>query len=105
MKTAIYVRSATKDNESLVNQERVVRQYLGDDEVYQVYADSCHSGINPDRPGLRQLLADAVYDRFQSVSVYDETRLSRSLETNVLLQQRLKKLGIVIKSKGVDLSS
>jgi|GEM_PF-228527 len=67
-------------------------------EVVARYADDGVSGTVPmsQRPGGRQLLADAERGRFDELWVYDLTRLARNTADATLIRDRLDNLGIVV---------
>ncbi len=83
MRAAQYVRMSTEHQQySIANQEAVIADYARDKgfEVVRTYADAGVSGLDlAHRPGLRQLLDDAIGHRadFTAVLVYDVSRWGR----------------------------
>jgi len=81
MKTAIYARVSTADQDAST-QEKQCRDYcerLGY-EVIRVYTDNGVSGIKASRPAFNELLADMRLMRFGCVVVTRLDRMGRSLQ-------------------------
>lgn len=88
---AVYTRKSTDENlggdfTSLDSQREYCEAFVKSREgegwrVFPVtYNDPGYSGGNMDRPGLKQLLADARQGRFQAVVTYKYDRLSRNTQ-------------------------
>ena len=83
MRAAQYVRMSTEHQRySIANQQAVIADYALSHgfEIVRTYSDEGISGLDlPHRPGLRQLLDDAIGHRadFSAVLVYDVSRWGR----------------------------
>lgn len=78
MRVAIYLRCSMEEQkpdkrqfQSLENQEIPLRQWCAamGYEIVAVYSDKL-SGANPNRPGFRQMMQDAMMRRFHGVVVW-----------------------------------
>jgi site-specific DNA recombinase len=115
---AIYTRKSTDENlgsdfTSLDSQreycESFVKSRAGEGwRVFPVeYNDPGFTGGNMDRPGLKQLLADARQGKFQAVVTYKYDRLSRNTKDFLHILDTFDKHGIVYVSvtQPIDTSS
>jgi DNA invertase Pin-like site-specific DNA recombinase len=79
MRAALYLRVSTTDQDP-ESQGREVRQFVTDRgwEVAETYQDLGVSGARSSRPALDRLMKDAWRGRFQTVVVWDLSRMARS---------------------------
>ena len=80
-RTAIYCRKSSEDDESIQLQERIVRDYVKGKkelELYKVYSDNGHTGINFNRPAWKELMQDVDYGIIKCIVVKDLSRLGRN---------------------------
>ena len=80
-RTAIYCRKSSEDDESIQLQERIVRDYVkGKKELdlYKVYSDNGHTGVNFNRPAWKEMLQDVDYGIVKCIVVKDLSRLGRN---------------------------
>lgn len=96
---AVYARSADDAAAGMAcrGQVREALEAVGGRARVAIYADAGCSELDPGRPALRQLLADAQRGGLRRVVVRDFSRLARSA---LLLDSILKELG----SAGVQIS-
>lgn len=84
MKVALYIRVSTKeqarDGLSLAAQESLLTKYCEayGHSIFKVYCDDGYSAKNTNRPALKELLADARKQLFDSVIVWKLSRISRN---------------------------
>ena len=88
-KAAIYCRVAENGNADLKriaaeNQRQNLERYAAKMglTIVNCYEDVGHNGLNDDRPGLQQLMADAAAGSFDTVLVYKTDRLYRQPHNN-----------------------
>jgi len=99
LKTALYVRCASKEQnkpssiESQLNQRRKVCK---DSQIVKKYVDEGRSGMNLNRPGLKQLLRDAENGLFDTLYVCDATRLSRNPAQFIKILNELGRKGVKV---------
>lgn len=80
-RTAIYCRKSDGDDESIQLQERIVRDYVKGKkelELYKVYSDNGHTGVNFNRPAWKELMQDVDYGIIKCIVVKDLSRLGRN---------------------------
>ena len=80
-RTAIYCRKSSEDDESIQLQERIVRDFVKGKkelEIYKVYCDNGHTGINFNRPAWKELMQDVDYGIIKCIVVKDLSRLGRN---------------------------
>ena len=80
-RTAIYCRKSAEDDESIQLQERIVRDYVKGKkelELYKVYSDNGHTGVNFNRPAWKELMQDVDYGIVKCIVVKDLSRLGRN---------------------------
>ena len=80
-RTAIYCRKSAGDEESIQLQERIVRDYIKckkELELYKVYSDNGHTGVNFNRPAWKELMQDVDYGIVKCIVVKDLSRLGRN---------------------------
>ena len=79
-KTAIYARSAVKDEVAIKSQIEFCKNLL-DDEDFVVYADNGCSAHDEDRPAFKNMINDIEEGNINKVIVYSIDRLCRDLKT------------------------
>jgi site-specific DNA recombinase len=110
MRTAAYARYSTdmQREASLEDQLRNIRTRCAREGWQEpvVYSDAAISGARSDRPGFRQLLADAASHRFDMLLVDDLSRLSRDKDDTGKAIKRLTFAGVRVVgvSDGTDTS-
>ena len=94
-KIGIYVRVST-GSQTVENQERELLAHCQRQgwQVFKVYRDEGFSGAVADRPGLKEMLADARQGRFNLLVVWKIDRLARSISHLLEVLTELKGLGI-----------
>jgi len=104
MKTAIYARVSTLDQEP-ENQLAELRRYsAARNWTATEYVDRGVSGTKDRRPSLDQLVADARRRRFDVLVCWRLDRLGRNLRHLITLLEELQELGIAFVSlaEGID---
>jgi DNA invertase Pin-like site-specific DNA recombinase len=104
MKTAIYARVSTLDQEP-ENQLQELRRYVEARGWTSVeYVDRGVSGAKDRRPALDRLFEDARRRRFDAVVCWRLDRLGRSLRHLITLLEELQALGVAFVSlaEGID---
>src|SRR5262249_48700244 len=104
MKTAIYARVSTLDQEP-ENQLAELRRYAAArDWTATEYVDNGVSGAKDRRPALDRLVADARRRRFDVLVCWRLDRLGRNLRQLITLIEELQALGIAFVSlaEGID---
>jgi len=101
-KVAVYVRSATGENfgnNTVDIQLEALRKHAVENnyEIIDEYVDVA-SGITLDRLGFKKLLGDAEENLFDMVLIYNISSLARNISIHLDIEDRLRKLGINIKS-------
>ena len=94
-KIGIYVRVST-GSQTVENQERELLAHCQRQgwQVFKVYRDEGFSGAVADRPGLKEMLADARQGRFNLLVVWKIDRLARSISHLLDVLTELTGLGI-----------
>lgn len=103
MRAAIYARfsSDLQDERSIIDQVALARKYVEARNLtlVEVYQDAAISGASTlNRPGLQELLADALVGRFQVIVTESLDRLSRSQADIATLYEKLTFLGVRIET-------
>ncbi len=108
MKTAIYCRCSTNDQDTVV-QERLCREFCSraGHEVYKVYTDSGVSGMKDSRPEFDELLWDMRHYKFKAVVVTKLDRIGRSLRHILSLFDEFNAKGVhfIATTQNIDTSS
>src|SRR5262252_3197612 len=100
MKTAIYARVSTLDQEP-ENQLAELRRYADARGWTAVeYVDKGISGAKDHRPALDRLVTDAKRRRFDAVVCWRLDRLGRNLKHLVTLLEELQSVGVAFVSLG-----
>ncbi|MBD3263650.1 MAG: hypothetical protein GF375_00930, partial [Candidatus Omnitrophica bacterium] len=94
MKTAIYCRVSTEDQEPK-HQEKAIKKYAKDHgfSICKVYTDKI-SGTKSTRPALNDLMIAARSNKFNVVLVWKLDRLGRSLQHLLNVLKEWEKLNI-----------
>ena len=80
MKTAIYVRSATKNDVAIKAQIKFCKDVLDDEDIV-VYADSGYSAHDQNRPAFKNMIKDIEDGNVNKVIAYKIDRLCRDLNS------------------------
>ena len=80
-RAALYCRVARADNDAIMQQEAVLRDYAANNgyDNISVYADNGESGLNFDRPALSRLEADIEAGVISTVIVRSLCRIGRDI--------------------------
>lgn len=104
--TAIYIRISKEDAEkeaydsvSIVNQRNQINAFISKEhpefQVYKEYVDDGYTGINFDRPAIKQLLEDIKLKKINCIVVKDLSRFGRNyIETGRYIEQIFPFLGV-----------
>ena len=95
-KIAIYARSATKNDNSISAQIRIIKNANKGAEFIE-YIDNGCSGLSGNRPAMLKLMEDAKKQIFKTICAIDCTRLSRSFKLKLKIDAFFKKHDIKIK--------
>jgi site-specific DNA recombinase len=81
MKTALYARSATHDPQSIIRQITATSQHCQNSghSLVAYYIDTAMSGANLERPELQRMVTAAKEQQFETVVIYDMSRISRNI--------------------------
>ncbi len=100
-KVAIYVRESRDDNgisyETIEIQKSMLEKYIKDKnlgELYTIFEDDNYSGVNFERPGIKQLLEDASNGKFDILVAKDLSRLGRSNARTLLFLESVEENGV-----------
>ena len=80
MKTAIYVRSATKDDVAIKSQIKFCKDVLDDEDIV-VYADNGYSAHDQNRPAFKNMIKDIEDGNVSKVIAYKIDRLCRDINS------------------------
>ena len=113
IRVATYARVSTQEqateNTSLAWQEAQLIGYcqMRGWTIINSYVDPGFTGKNGDRPGLKQLMADAKIGLFEKVLVCKLDRLARNLSLLMTIESELKEFNITLNSikESVDTSN
>ena len=96
MKTGIYCRVSTRENQDITTQVDFLKRYAEREEldIYNIYTDIGQSGAKEKRPAFDQFLADMRAKKFQIVLVYKLDRIGRSLSHLVSMFEEYNKKNI-----------
>jgi site-specific DNA recombinase len=100
---ALYCRVSTDNqekSETIENQLRDLYKVYNKADVVKVYMDNPGSGADPDRRGLWELRKDAQKRIFDTIGLWDSSRLARDLKLALILRDEFKELGIGIEIMG-----
>lgn len=96
-KVAIYVRESRDDlglsYETIETQKSLLEKFVEEKNlgaVYKVYEDDNYSGINFERPGIKKLIEDASFGKFDILVAKDLSRLGRSNARTLLFLESVE---------------
>jgi site-specific DNA recombinase len=106
---AIYARYSSENQRetSIDDQKRECKKYAEKNgwSVTSEYADMEMSGRLDDRPQFKQMLGDAIKRCFDTLLVYDLSRLSRGTNTSTMIEElRFHGVRVISISDGIDSS-
>lgn len=78
MKSAIYVRSASKNEESIISQIEYCKPILKPNDEYEIYCDNGYSGHDLNRPAYKKMVRDIRKRKIGRVIVSSSERISRN---------------------------
>ncbi len=100
-KVAIYVRESRDDlglsYETIETQKSLLEKFVEEKNlgaVYKVYEDDNYSGINFERPGIKKLIEDASFGKFDILVAKDLSRLGRSNARTLLFLESVEEYGV-----------
>jgi site-specific DNA recombinase len=106
-----YVRTANipqlKDGISVNTQAEQIKEYCKakGHKLTKMFSDNGCSGVNLQRPGIQELLAEVSAGKVSKVICLDSSRLSRKITDYLLLKSLLKKHGAeIVTISGVNTS-
>ncbi|MBQ9519846.1 MAG: recombinase family protein [Acholeplasmatales bacterium] len=92
-----YTRFSTdhQNQSSTIGQLRAIKAYCDKNniELIDTYIDEAQSGTNMNRTNFQKLLADAPTALWDTVVVYNMSRLSRSVKDTLIIKEKFKKMG------------
>ena len=85
----------TQNQSSTIGQLRAIKKYCEKNniELIDTYIDEAQSGTNLNRKNFQKLMADAPTALWDTVVVYNMSRLSRSVKDTLLIKDEFKKMG------------
>lgn len=102
---AFYIRVSTDNQEkaeTIENQLRDLYKVYEKTDVVKIYKDNPASGADPDRLGLKELLQDARKGFFDTIAVWDSSRLARDVKLFLIIKDELKECGVKIEIMGKE---
>ena len=97
-----YTRFSTdhQNESSTIGQLRAIKAYCEKNsiELIDTYIDEAQTGTNMNRTNFQRLLADAPTAIWDTVVVYNMSRLSRSVKDTLIIKEQFKKMGKTILS-------
>lgn len=92
-----YTRFSTdsQNQSSTIGQLRAIKKYCEKNniELIDAYIDEAQSGTNMNRKNFQKLMADAPTALWDTVVVYNMSRLSRSVKDTLIIKEEFKKMG------------
>ncbi|MEO0118684.1 MAG: recombinase family protein [candidate division WOR-3 bacterium] len=104
-RVALYCRVSTdqqEKEETIENQIRELKKIYENDEIVKIYTDTA-SGSDLDRKELNELRTDAQKKLFDTIGVWDTSRLARDTKLTLILLEEFKQNGIKIEVMGKPL--
>lgn len=85
----------TQNQSSTIGQLRAIKKYCEKNniELIDTYIDEAQSGTNMNRKNFQKLMADAPTALWDTVVVYNMSRLSRSVKDTLIIKEEFKKMG------------
>jgi len=102
---ALYCRVSTdaqEKRETIENQLGDLYKVYNKKDIVKVYIDNPASGADLDRKGLSELRADAQKGLFNTVGIWDSSRLARDVKWALILRDELKENGVQIEVMGKE---
>ena len=102
---AYYLRVSTgrqEKEETIDNQRRDLGKIYDRREIVRTYEDNPGSGADPDRQGLKRLLNDARLGLFDTVAVWDSSRLARDVKLFLSIKDELKECRVRVEIMGKE---
>lgn len=95
-----YVRSAVKNDSSIKEQEKGIKDYCLKNGVKlaKVYVDNGCSGANLQRPALKELLTEVSTGKIQEIISYEADRLTRNRKDFLTLKALTKKYDVQVRT-------
>ncbi len=92
-----YTRFSTdnQNQSSTIGQLRAIKSYCerNNIELIDTYIDEAQTGTNMNRKNFQKLMADAPTALWDTVVVYNMSRLSRSVKDTLIIKEEFKKMG------------
>lgn len=92
-----YTRFSTdnQNQSSTIGQLRSIKAYCerNNIELIDTYIDEAQSGTNMERTNFQRMLADAPTALWDTLVVYNMSRLSRSVKDTLIIKEEFKKMG------------
>lgn len=92
-----YTRFSTdqQNQSSTIGQLRAIKAYCEKNniELIETYIDEAQSGTNMNRKNFQKMLSDAPNALWDTVVVYNMSRLSRSVKDTLILKEEFKRMG------------
>lgn len=92
-----YTRFSTENQNqsSTIGQLRAIKAYCEKNniELIDTYIDEAQSGTNMNRKNFQKMIADAPTALWDTVVVYNMSRLSRSVKDTLVIKEEFKKMG------------
>lgn len=92
-----YTRFSTEhqNQSSTIGQLKAIRAYCEKNniEIIETYIDEAQSGTNTNRKDFQRLLSDAPTALWDTVVVYNMSRLSRSVKDTLNIKEDFERLG------------
>ena len=92
-----YTRFSTdnQNQSSTIGQLRSIKAYCerNNIELIDTYIDEAQSGTNMERTNFQRMMSDAPNALWDTVVVYNMSRLSRSVKDTLIIKEELKKMG------------
>lgn len=92
-----YTRFSTdsQNQSSTIGQLRAIKKYCEKNniELIDAYIDEAQSGTNMNRKNFQKMMADAPTALWDTVVVYNMSRLSRSVKDTLIIKEELEKMG------------
>ena len=99
MKTAIYVRSALKDNGiSCETQIESCKKSVKPNDEYVIYSDNGYSANDKEKPAFNELLSAIKNDEIGTVIVYNIDRICRDISSFCIFMNTLEKHSVTFTS-------
>ena len=109
MRTALYARTSTTNNQSCERQLYELRQVAENHgwNVVGEYIDEGKSGAKKHRPELDRMMKDAMSRKFEMVATLELSRLGRSVKNMCDISHILKqkKIHLFVKNQNIDTST